>query len=266
MGTSASSKGPGSGVLFDPPWLEDVDVLGVPAETTIEKPVIPMMIAPPRRFANARRCMGKYIRSGSSEFARKTLGYYSKTGMGGAANVARRMGISTRSAVNFYNTFNSLRDNRLFSLAGELKSLHEKGADAEQIIDAIVKHVFPFGGSLDEISCRDSGSAALSDFFSTHKGADVCNLTDDEIWSLTADFLGNEAFSRVVKDIGQSIEAQDISPLETVKRNNQMRSYIQAEISVQINELRNHPKNLIDLNLFFHTVIKNTFEVFEVDL
>ena len=25
MGTSASSNGPGSGVLLDPPWLDDID-------------------------------------------------------------------------------------------------------------------------------------------------------------------------------------------------------------------------------------------------
>ena len=28
MGTSASSKGPGAGVSFDPPWLDDIDVPG----------------------------------------------------------------------------------------------------------------------------------------------------------------------------------------------------------------------------------------------
>ena len=28
MGTSASSKGPGAGVSFDPPWLDEIDVPG----------------------------------------------------------------------------------------------------------------------------------------------------------------------------------------------------------------------------------------------
>ena len=164
MGTSASSKGPGSGVSFDPPWLGDIDVPGVPAETTMEKLVMPIMVAPPRRFANARRYMGDYVRTGNGESARKALGHYSKTGMGGAVNVARRMGTSTRSAVNYFNTFRSLRDNGTFSLSKEIRSLRERGADAQKVIDAIVRHIFPSGGSIDETACRNSGASALSDF------------------------------------------------------------------------------------------------------
>lgn len=266
MGTSASSKGPGSGVSFDPPWLGDIDVPGVPAETTMEKLVMPIMVAPPRRFANARRYMGDYVRTGDGESARKALGHYSKTGMGGAVNVARRMGTSTRSAVNYFNTFRSLRDNGTFSLSKEIRSLRERGADAQKVIDAIVRHIFPSGGSIDETACRNSGASALSDFLNKHKDADVCNLSDDEIWSLTADFLGNEAFSRAMIDMGQAMETQNLSPLDIVRRNNQMRRYIQSEISAQINEMRKQAEVEIDLNRFFQTVIKNTFEVFEVDI
>ena len=106
--------------------------------------------------------MGEYVRSGSRDSVRRSLGHYSKTGMGGAQNVARRMRTSTKTASNFFNTFRSLRDDTTFSL-GKISNKN-RGANASEIIDAIVGHVCPNGGSADEISCRDSGTSALSEF------------------------------------------------------------------------------------------------------
>ena len=96
MGTSASSKGPGAGVSFDPPWLDDIDVPGQDNQNNNVNPAIG--IAPKARFGSARRSMGEYVRSGSKDSARRSLGHYSKTGMGGAQNVARRMRTSTKTA------------------------------------------------------------------------------------------------------------------------------------------------------------------------
>ena len=160
MGTSASSKGPGAGVSFDPPWLDDIDVPGQDNQNNNVNPAIG--IAPKARFGSARRSLGEYVRSGSRDSVRRSLGHYSKTGMGGAQNVARRMRTSTKTASNFFNTFRSLRDDTSFSLGKEISDLKNRGADASEIVDAIVGYVCPKGGSVDEISCRDSGTAALS--------------------------------------------------------------------------------------------------------
>ena len=104
MGTSASSKGPGSGVSFDPPWLDDVEV---PNQQKTEKQNEPLVLAPKARFGGARRNMGEYARSGDRDSAHRALGHYSKTGMGGAQNVAKRMRISTKVAANINRLFHN---------------------------------------------------------------------------------------------------------------------------------------------------------------
>ena len=246
MGTSASSKGPGAGVSFDPPWLDDIDVPGQDNQNSNVNPAIG--IAPKARFGSARRSMGEYVRSGSKDSARRSLGHYSKTGMGGAQNVARRMRTSTKTASNFFNTFRSLRD------------------DASEIIDAIVDHVYPKGGSVDEVSCRDSGTSALSEFMDQNPDADFGNLSDDQIWSLTAIYLGNEAFNRIQMDIGQAFEKQDVPYVDRVTRLNDMREYIQSEIAIQMDALRKTADQNVDMNQLFQDTIKNTFEVFEVEV
>lgn len=264
MGTSASSKGPGAGVSFDPPWLDDIDVPGQEIQNNNVNPAIG--IAPKARFGSARRSMGEYVRSGSRDSARRSLGHYSKTGMGGAQNVARRMRTSTKTASNFFNTFRSLRDDTTFSLGEEISELKNRGADASEIIDAIVGHVCPKGGSIDEVSCRDSGSSALSEFMDQNPDADFSNLSDDQIWSLTAIYLGNEVFNRIQMDIGQAFEKQDVPYVDRVARLNDMREYIQSEIATQMDALRKTADQNVDMNQLFQNTIKNTFEVFEVEV
>lgn len=283
MGTSASSMGPGAGVSLDPEWLDDIEL---PDQDNTqsedynddnrenddqsdekkaddnEKPDI----APKFRFASARRGMREYVCSGSKDSLRKSLGHYSKTGMGGAKNLSKRMRTSTKVAANFFHTFQSLRDNESFALGKILSELQGRGANANEIIDTIINNVCPNGGSLDEVSCRDSGRFALSEFMDQNPDADISKLTDDQIWSLTSTFLGNEAFSRVQLDIGQSFEKQDVSAVERVNRMNEMKEYLQSEISVQLNRLRNSGSQMIDMEKLFQTAIKNTFEVYEVEV
>lgn len=264
MGTSASSKGPGAGISFDPPWLDDIDIPGQDNENSVPNPMIG--IAPKARFGSARRNMGEYVRSGSRDSARRSLGHYSKTGMGGAQNVARRMRTSTKTASSFFNTFRSLRDDTTFSLGKEISELKNRGADASEIIAVIVGQVCPEGGSVDEVSCRDSGTAALSEFMDQNPDADFSNLSDDQIWSLTAMYLGNEAFSRIQMDIGQAFEKQDVPYVDRVIRLNDMREYIQSEIATQMDKLRKSSDQNVDMNQLFQETIKNTFEVFEVEV
>lgn len=281
MGTSASSMGPGAGVSLDPEWLDDIELPNQDNTQSEdddntendnqsdekepddnEKPDI----APKFRFASARKGMGEYVRSGNKDSLRKSLGHYSKTGMGGAKNLSKRMRTSTKVAANFFQTFQSLRDNENFALGKILSELQGRGANANEIIDTIIDNVCPNGGSLDEVSCRDSGRFALSEFMSQNPDADISKLTDDQIWSLTGTFLGNEAFSRIQLDIGQAFEKQNVSAVERVNRMNEMKDYLQSEISAQLNRLRNSGSQTIDMQKLFQTAIKNAFEVYEVEV
>lgn len=268
MGTSASSFGPGAGVSFDPPWLEDIPIPGEQqkpekASEKIPNQVIP--VAPPARFRSARTSLGNYVKTGDRDSLRRSLGHYSKTGMGGAKNVANRLRISTSVASNLFNSLHSLREGNNQSIEKIISNLKSEGADAYRFIDVIIENICPNGGSLDETSCKDSGYAALSEFFEKYPDADISNLSDDNIWSLTSSFLGNEAFSRIQLDIGQSFERQDIPISDRVTRYNEMRDYVKAEISSQINKIRGKGQSLNNLQTILKEAIKNTFEVFEVD-
>lgn len=267
MGTSASSKGPRSGVSLDPAWLDEIQLPNQSPDsgaTNIENTA--PTLAPPARFSNARRSLGEYVRSGSKESLRHSLGHYAKTGMGGSSGATRRMRNSTRIASGFVSAFRSMRDGGNSELKDIITELKSEGASARKLIDTIVDNLCPSGGSLDEISARDSGKAALSEFMSMNPDADICNLTDDQIWTLTGMFLGNEVFRRIQIDIGQAFERQDVAIVDRVNRLNEMQEYIQAELFAQIDAVRNSTSGQTDIQQIMETVIKNTFMVYEVEV
>lgn len=264
MGTSASHGGSKPGVSFDPPWLNDIDN---PEHIPDSKESPPeQLLAPPARFRRARLSLGDYVKSGSRDSLRKALGHYSRTGMGGAQNVANRMRHSASVASKLYSSFSSLREGNEPTISSIISNYRAENTDIYGMIDAIAGYICGDGGSLDEASPLNSVSSALSDLFDKNPDVDIANLSDDSVWSLVSSFLSYEAFSKVQLDIGRSFEAKDTPLVERITRLKDMREYLEAEISAQINIIRNElsdrqPSNLHKVMM---TAIKRTFEVFEV--
>jgi len=276
MGTSASSNGPNGGVSFDPPWLDDIEIPGssMPPDSPNENaPNLPDehidpskdSIAPPRRFSNARRALSDYTRSGDSDSLRKALGHYSRTGMGGARNVANRMRTSTKSASALFGVLRSAREGADPEIKEWVSALTSRNASASEIADEIISMVTPLGGSIDETSCKESMAQALYNIIAKNPQIDLLNLSDNNIWNLIESFLGYEAFKRLCLDIGQSFEKSSLTPTVKVYRMNEMHRYLEAEIYVQVEKLRENNKNATSnqLNDILQDALSSTFYVYE---
>src|SRR5258706_2052749 len=97
MGTSQSSRGPGSGLPLVPPWVPapppagaDSD-LGSPPAPDSSKPAsqpatqtgFASPVAVPRRFGSARTAFGSFARSGDKSALRRGGSEYVRKGYGG---------------------------------------------------------------------------------------------------------------------------------------------------------------------------------------
>lgn len=277
MGTSASSNGPNSGVPFDPPWLDDIKIpqdenqpdsqnedTDDTQDDQTNQPIQPP-VAPPRRFRDARRSLGDYARSGDHESLRKAIGHYSKTGMGGAHTAAKRMRVSTRSAAALFGILKSAREGTDSAINEWVSSLISRSASASEIIDEIISQVAPEGGSIDESICRESMAQAMENLISKEPNINLLNLNDNNIWALIESFLGFEAFKRLCLDIGQAFEKSTLNPRDKVSRMNEMHRYLEAEIFVQVENLRQINQNATSnqLNVILQNALKNTFLVYE---
>lgn len=287
MGTSASSSGPGPGVPFDPPWLDniappspvtdpppheqDADDEGSddaqptpPDRPSQEQPEL----APARRFANARRAMGRFAETGLRETFRKAAGHYSRTGMGGARNVAHRMRTSAAVAASVFGMLQSVREQTDPSISEWVASLVGRDASAREIAEEVIRRALPAGGSQDEVASQESMAQALEDLIVRNGEVDLLHLSDDDIWTLVESFLGYEAFSRLCLDIGQVFEKSALSPLGQVERMNEMQDYLKADLGAQVERLREDTPNATSSQLrsILERALANTFAVYEGEI
>lgn len=280
MGTSTSSTGPASGISMDPPWLDDINSDVTVAtnpdssskqenETSTEQPSTqsPVVLAPRARFGTARKNLAEFARSGSQDSFKKAIGHYSKKGMGGASNVAKRMRASTSSVSGLVSFLRDVKNNILPDIKDWAQNLMSKSPSANEVIDAIIDRVTNEGGIIDEESIKDSMANAMSDLLEQNPNLDLLSLGDDESWDLIENFLSYEASNRLQLDIGQLLE-RTLSATEMVQRTDEMREYLKAEISAQLQPYKSSDKhpNIDKLNAVIHQALESTFLVFEGEL
>ncbi|HDT2081520.1 Qat anti-phage system associated protein QatB [Enterobacter asburiae] len=270
MGTSASSTGPGSNVSFDPPWLNDIPIGGGEEgnKNSETSPTGTPGLAPTARFRAARRNMGVFVRNGDTRDLARAAGHYSRTGMGGAKNVASRMRTSTRAAAGLGSFLQSVRDRTDLQINNWMDDLRAKNPSAQTVIDAIVSQIIPEGGSRDEESAKDSMAQALSELIDLNPDIDLLELNDSQIWTLMQIFIGHEACNRMYADIGQLFENAKYSPAKMVQRTNEMRGFLKNSVAAQLESMRQSFPNPThqQLEVLLNDAVQMTFNVFEGEI
>ena len=275
MGTSTSSVGPGAGVSLDPPWLDDIagEIGGggaVPlgdADPVVSPGGAPG-VAPPARYGDARRELGKYLKNGNTQHLRKALGHYSSRGSGGAKAAASRMRASTRAGATLFSFLNAVSHGSSAEARRWVEDLRASNPSADDVVDAIVRELAPAGGSADEESLRDAMALALSELVREDPNIDPLAMGIDNIWELMKGYLATEAANRLCFDLGPIFESAQLDPKTVVIREREMRRFIKNEIGLHVDLLRGTNANPTrgQLDSILQEALEMTFELFEADL
>jgi hypothetical protein len=284
MGTSTSSAGPNAGANFDPPWLSELlpavataapsapaaSVASVPGTVTPAvaqtiPPSFSTLVAPASRFSAARRGLGAFVRTGNKAALARSIGHYSRKGMGGAATAAGRMRASTRAGAGLVSFLQAARDGTNTRIANWVQNLLARNPSSDDVADAIVQELAPPGGSEDEESLRDSMAGALSELILLQPDVNLLQMSDLDTWTLLQLFLGNEVCNRLEFDIGQFFESAKVNPQLGVKRELEMRDFVKNEVGVQLAALRAKTPNPTkpQLDALVQDAVRMTFEVYE---
>jgi len=275
VGTSTSSAGPLAGASLDPPWLDDIaEEIGgggsIPPddEEEVTSPAGAAGVAPPARYGDARRELGKYLKNGDTQHLRKALGHYSSRGSGGAKAAASRMRASTRAGATLFSFLNAVSQGSSAEARRWVEDLRATNPSAEDVVDAIVRELAPAGGSADEESFRDAMAQALSELISDDPSIDPLSMGIDHIWELMKGYLATEAANRLCFDLGPIFESAQLDPRTVVIREREMRRFIKNEIGLHVDLLRGTNANPTrrQLDSILQEALKMTFELFEADL
>lgn len=229
MGTSKSSAGPGKNVGLVPPWLDapatpppqqpqpvvmtpgganpsgDPPQQGNPVPAPSVPPV-PSRIAIPRRFSEARRGLGDFVRNGDAAARKRGLGSYVHKGYRGAANTSARMGQAATSASRAYDVLSRISEGVATSADLGFDPAMLAGANIADVVDVLVDAICKNDTTLDDAGGRQAVSDALSEVLAGDPNLDPMALPPEcirEVWLRT---LSYDVFDTLMRDIGGGLQ------------------------------------------------------------
>jgi len=298
MGTSASSRGPGSGpdVPIVPPWVDNPPATPGPQQPPPQPPQAPAsppgsqpkpsrqpqpqqsqppQVPPqqpavpstPGRWRGVRTSLGKFAGGGADRgrHLRRGLGHYSRSGMGGSGNAARRLGGTTSAASSLHNALTSLASGQPLPPELGIDPQALAGLTPAEIADVLVDAIRPIDGTQDAEATRDSAARALSDILASNN--DLTNLSPAQVDQVTAATLGYDVAHRIELDVGKSIIDKAPTKGEGLDRLQEMKDYVREVVAAQYAAERaaNGAIGRAVIGRISRDAIQQAFEVFEED-
>ena len=227
MGTSKSSSGPGKGVNLVPEWLDVPPGAPpvLPPQTAPANPTTPPNGAPPpipptlplapaapgtsipRRFNDARRAFGDFIRSGDRRRLQSGLGHYVGKGYRGSRAASARMGQAATSAGRAYDVLTGVASGTATPERLGFNPAALAGGPLDDIIDALVDAICRNDTTLDDNAGRIAVNEALSEVLDENPGLDPLLMSAEyaeEVWLRT---LSYHVFDDIMHDLGGRLQA-----------------------------------------------------------
>lgn len=282
MGTSASSRGPGSGVPLVPPWVSPVeptqpptepdgppsgDGPGVPEGPLLSppQPASPPVLAPQGRFRGTRICLGRFGSGGRGSDLKKGLSRYVKHGLGGAATGAHRMSGTARTAGLLHSVLSSLGSGQALpvSLGVDPRSL--VGRPAREVGDVIIDGVRPTDGTQDTEAARSAMYEAQADLLQQFPQADLAALNAEQIDLVTERYVAHDLCFRIDLDVGKSIMVHAPDAATAMRRLEEVRQYVMQTVAACFRKQRSTLTwlNQRSVTVLAQSVLRAALDVFE---
>lgn len=278
MGTSQSSKGPGSGVPMVPSWVDNPppeapqgddttspdDIAGMGDDGKVPTPPA-APLAPNRRWLGVRRSLGDFASSGDIGKLRTGFGRYARDGYGGSRTAARRLGGTAATAGALGSALDALAAGQPVEPGSPLDPTLLAGRSVDEIMDAVVEAVRPVDGTQDAEASRAAIRDALAELLTRFPNADLLGLTPEQREFAIERFTAHDVFRRFDLDVGQSIREKAPNVTTGLARLKQARDYVKETVAAAFRKLRDGGKALTAgrISEVVRDALRETFDVFE---
>jgi hypothetical protein len=196
---------------------------------------------------------------------RRGVGHYVRTGYGGSATAARRMGGTAATAGALGAALANLAGNQPVPPGSPLDPKLLAGHSADEIMNAVVEAVRPVDGTQDAEASRSAIRDALSELLTLFPDADLLNLTPEQRELAIERFAAHDVFRRFDLDVGQTIRDKAPNVVIALSRLKQARDYIKETVAAAFRTLRDAGRQLTAgrISETVRAVLLETFEVFE---
>lgn len=266
MGTSSSSNGPGANVPMVPPWVPPLGNPEAPPDQPVPpstQPVAPL--APAGRFSSTRVNLGKFGSSGGSDYLRKGVGNYFKSGYGGGGGAAARFGGTARTAGTFFGALGGGGAGARSPERDALEAAVKAGAEPEQVITVLIEAISPIDGTQDSEVNRKAIAETMSELMTKNPDADLLNISAEQLGFAMALFIANDVFQRFMLDVGKTIGEKAPSIPTGLSRLKEAKDYIREVVLAQFNNLTQNglPATKNRMISIVASTLRDAIEVFE---
>jgi hypothetical protein len=250
MGTSGSSKGPGSNTALVPTWLADPPAGPLPGgDDAISAdgsgsdgggPVAPgegdaarPPIQPPPvsgRFGGARGNFTSFASSGGGDrrALRRAVRDYVRSGARGTGNAVRRMGSSRATASGALGLFRGFQRDGVADTLLHLNLGNLVGRSTREVFIGLTDVVCRDGGPIDEAIARDAWLETCTELERFGIG-NLDALTTDQVREVFLTFVVHAVETKLFQDIGvNGFRVADLSAIEAFEA--QFRSYVERAV------------------------------------
>lgn len=247
MGTSASSKGPGSDTPLVPPWADSLP--GQPLPPPPETP----------RFQTFRLNLGKFVGSTDQKYLRRAVGEYARNATGGASVGPRRFGSVTNVGGALYGVINDLRQggNAESVIGIDLSGLN--GRDIDFAIQEIVSALTPHDGDADKI--RVAMTTALSECLEGFDEFDATTIDDVMMVDLLVYYLRETVFEQIVMDSDKAF--QKSTSVNIIAAEEALHSLVESVVDNHMRKLFSEDVSLLTANQVCDIQLKAISEIWK---
>lgn len=222
MGTSSSSRGPGSNSPLVPPWADS-------------DPDKPLPEPEEKRFREFRTGLGKFVAGGGGDTDRlqSALGDYARKATGGSQVGPRRFGSMADAGGKLFGAMAAMRDGQNLGPGGlDLDDLNGKPTDVA--IGKLVEALLPANGDAERI--RVALNDALSQALEGQSDFDFDNITDDMISEMMSIYLAECLFEQIAMDSRDAF-SKATDPAQVERAEKAMRALIGAAVDKHLGPL-----------------------------
>jgi hypothetical protein len=179
--------------------------------------------------------LGSFARRGDTIDLRRAVGHYVSSGYGGASTMGRRLSATSSTASRLGGVVTSGRTPDGTDLRDRVLAT---GADANQIMDAIVEGVRPVDGTQDAEASRRAVRDALSDLLDQFPDADLLALDTTQRDFVIERYTALDVYNRFALDMERTVIDKAPDATTALSRMKQIQGYIKEQVAAGFRRVR----------------------------
>lgn len=191
------------------------------------------------KWKNAKNVMSRYASNGSGKGGPARAGRAYIRAEGGAQKAAQSVKsgkITARKLATFFTT--TARSD----ISQGLNSIglgHLIGKDVETVFSGLIDTLLDNGVNFDENIAREAIGDALASFYKqcseNQNFKNLERLTEEQLKRAIEDFVSGYIYKRWLQKLGKCIEKKDVSEIEAVKLEGEVKIYVRDLVKLELN-------------------------------